>query len=178
MVPPPNTVCGCGCGSSTGVCTDHPNCDYRVHPSPGGYTRRVTKTFNIQNPTEVDCGDGISETVPFYDRDISGNGMVEVPVTKKKCIEKYKFESRSYSLCGCKIEVCVPCEIVCDETDRCEPVAVQTPVKVRIRRELEGGQLVADVWVENVTGLPNPSVLGLKMTAQAIDAKFSTGVLF
>lgn len=177
IVTPPATLCDCGCGS-TGICQDNPDCDYQVFRSPGSSHRKVIKTFNIPNPSSNDCIDGGEVTIPFYRKDVPTNGTVDVPAVTKRCVESYRFEQRNYDICGCKIKVCVPCEVVCDESKQCEPVPMEVPILIRVRREPVGGILVADVWANDVKGLPKTAVLGTKMTATEINNKFKTNVTF
>jgi len=170
----PKSLCTCGCGSPTGHCSEDSHCDYRIQGSPGTYgVRKLIKTFVIEYPNEGECMDGGSIDISFYTRDIPVDAIVSVPRMVKKCIEKYTFKNYSYSLCGCKIDLCLPCEVVCDEDKKCEPIEAPAKLVVRVRRELSGGQKVADVWTNGkVQGLPNPAVLGTKMTASQINLRF------
>ncbi len=180
ITPAPQSLCDCGCGATSSGCVFAPDCTFKISGSViTPPTERHVKDYEYVMPDESECIDLDPENLPFYDQDIPAPGKVEVPRRKTKCVERYKFERKKYTLCGCTIEVCVPCEVVCIDSSDCEPFEVDAQLLVRVRRELgPGGTKVADVWVENVRGLPKPAVLGLRMSPAAIAQKFKANVQF
>ncbi len=176
--PAPSSYCDCGNSHPTPghICTSNPGCNFAVIPSLRvGNTTRTP--FNVEMPSASDCDEVVIKT-PFYEKDIPVDGTIEVPKSVKNCIEKFLFEKKSYQLCGCTIQVCVPCAVECTDNIECRPEPTVVKLLVRVRTTPTTGARLADVWVEGVKGLPNPSVLGLQMTANQINTKFKTNVSF
>ncbi len=160
--------CNCGCGSSSG-CTTHPKCELKITKSSSVGVTKCTK-FQWTPPSD-DC-DCEEQKIDFYDSDIDADITIDLPKRIKKCVEVFKFERMHFDVCGCKIEVCVPCEICCTESTECVPTSTVVHAKFRRRTTPVAGQRVYDVWVENVKGLPNPAVLGLELTSDQARAKY------
>lgn len=161
--------CSCGCGSTSG-CTIKPNCELRIIPSNAPGVIKCNP-FAWTPPSKDDC-DCEEQKIDFYGPTTDGQITVDLPKKIKRCVETYKFERKSFDVCGCKVEVCVPCEICTTENSGCVAVKSSIPVKFKQRTQLIGGNPVFDIWAENVKGLPNPAVLGLELTKQQIKDKY------
>lgn len=179
IIPAPETNCNCPPGHPPhhGHCTENPHCSYLVKPSPGAIRLKTRTPIKVTMPGPHDC-DIMEITTPFYEKDIQADGTIDVPKSIKNTVEKYLFERRSYTLCGCTINICVPCAIECSEKIECKPTPTTVPLVIRVRTDLNGGNKVADVWANNIRGLPSQAVLGLKLTATEINNTFKTNVSF
>lgn len=161
--------CNCGCGSASG-CIAKPYCDLKIIPSnsPGKVTCEKYP-WTPPSPEDCECDE---VKIDFYDHDVDKEVVIDLPKKVKKCVETYKFERKSFNVCGCTVEVCVPCEVCCTETSGCTPEKTTIKVRFRHRTLPVGGSGVYDVWADNVKGLPNPAVLGVELTAVQAKAKF------
>jgi len=158
--------CGCGCGGQSG-CVENPgNCDLQIIP---GVCKGCKTTQPIHVIPPKDC-EGTKITKKFYERDIPGEGTTMVPTKVSSCEEIYRFEKKTYSVCGCTIRVCVPCAIDTITSDKCEPM----PKKVNIVARVRTGTNRADIWANGVPGLPSQAVLGTNLTSAEANAKFGS----
>lgn len=163
------TTANCGCGPTSG-CTTKPNCELRIVPSNAPGVIKCNP-FAWTPPSKDDC-DCEEQKIDFYSTSTDGQITIDLPKKIKRCVETYKFERKSFDVCGCKVEVCVPCEICTTENSGCVAVKSSIPVKFKQRTQLVGGNPVFDIWAENVKGLPNPAVLGLELTKQQVKDKY------
>jgi len=161
--------CNCGCGSSSG-CIAKPDCKLTITPSnnPGKIT---CERYPWTPPSPNDC-ECVEVKIDFYDQDVDKEVVIDLPKKIKKCVETYKFERMSFDVCGCKVSVCVPCQVCCTETSGCTPEKTTIKVRFRHRTLPVGGAAVYDVWADNVKGLPNPAVLGVELTAAQARTQF------
>ena len=156
--------CPCGCGEN-GRCVENPgNCDLWVTPGHNSGTVS-SRPYPVTPPK--DCKGSISN-ISFYRGEQRCNATIKVPKKVEQTEEKYKFERKTWNVCGCKVSVCVPCEIETICSTQCQPAdeTVELIAKIRTRT----GK--ADIWVEGVTGLPSEAVLGLNMTSRQANQRF------
>jgi hypothetical protein len=169
QVPMSSTIDNCGC--STSNCSTQAFCDLIVRPG-SKHHKEVKKQVIPWTPPNVEDCECDTETVPFYISDINQKITVKLPKKYKRSVERYTFQRKSFQVCGCVVEVCVPCEIVCHEEEGCIPVDMTIDVVVRERTQPVAGAKVYDIWANNVKGLPNPAVLGVSMTSSQIKNKY------
>lgn len=156
----------CGCGSSGGCVANPGNCDLWV--SPGQCVSSSSKVPIHVDPPK-DCK-GSTEHIAFYCEAKEQRCIAKIKVPKKieRTEETYKFERKTWNVCGCKVSVCVPCEIETTCSTQCEPACETVELIAKIRTRT--GK--ADIWVENVIGLPSVAVLGLNLTSVEANGKF------
>lgn len=160
------TNCPCGCGSSS-ACVENPgNCNLWV--SPGGYCgKKTSQKYNVTPPS--DC-EGQVVNKKFYSELKPGEATITVPVKVEMTEEKYRFERKTYKICGCTLSVCVPCAIDTICSSQCRPEKRRVPVVAKIRT----GTRQADIWVSGVTGLPSEAVVALNVTAAEANAQLGS----
>ena len=160
------TNCPCGCGSSS-ACVENPgNCILWV--SPGGYCgKKTSQKYNVMPPS--DC-EGQVVNKKFYSELKPGEATITVPVKVEMTEEKYRFERKTYKICGCTLSVCVPCAIDTICSSQCRPEKRRVPVVAKIRT----GTRQADIWVSGVTGLPSEAVVALNVTAAEANAQLGS----
>jgi hypothetical protein len=154
-------ISSCNCYPGTGGnCQAHPNCLFSVDPAILG-SNTTSTPIKVEPPGP--CTEATLVTIPFYDKDIPTTATIPLPQKTKRCIETYLFERKSYQVCGCTVNVCVPCSIECKNEERCETVDTNVEVIVRVRHPAASANPVADIWAKGVKGLPNPAVLALSL---------------
>lgn len=165
---PRHQSCNCGCGGTTG-CVENPG-DCKLIITPGTIcSTKTTQPIPVKPPCDCDCE---KVTKKFYDGEQKRNGWTEVPTKIIECEEKYRFERKTFSVCGCKVTVCIPCAIDYINSEKCEPRSKEVEMVARIRASSLGPKR-ADIWVYNVKGLPDKAVLALNVTASEANNRFN-----
>lgn len=170
VVTPSQQGCNCGCGGSTG-CVENPgNCDLVVTPGVL-WSNKKTEKICVDPPTDCEC---ITTNIKFYEKDVPCDGWIDVPTKIVECREQFRFERKTFSVCGCKVTVCIPCAIDYISCEKCEPRRKKVKLVARVRTEPSTGERRADIWAYNIQGLPSKAVLALNVTASVASKKFET----
>ena len=157
----------CDCDSD---CVENPgNCDLVIRRGTLDETI-TTEEIKVDPPTDCDCK---TVKIDFYEDKEECVATIMVPKKIVKCEEKYLFERKTFDICGCELEICIPCKRKITKTVTCEEAKSKETLVARIRT----GNSVpkrADIWVYDVKGYPSKAVLALNITSADANRKFGT----
>lgn len=158
----------CGCGIKPHC--DSNICDLKIYGKGVCYSKSSTP-IHVNPPTDCEC---FSENIPFYYDEQEREGTTVVPASVKSCIEEFKFTKRTFEICGCKLEVCIPCAIEVCKKEECKPREKRVKMVARVRTSSKGSANPrADIWVFNIQGLPDKAVLALNVDSDTANRKFN-----